>query len=112
MQYYARANTAHPAIGLISIGEVLTKEQAEALGAEKIAELLERGVLAACGGNPQAAPSPAATPEPDEQTPEQPNEEESDYDSEPEALDIADEIVNDEAPAEELKGSAKGRKKK
>ncbi len=110
MQYYARANTAHPAIGLISIGEVLTKEQAEALGAEKIAELLERGVLAACGGNPQAAPSPTPAPEPDGETSAQP--EPDDDDEELPELEITDEIVNDQ-PEEEPSGKGKkgGRRK-
>ena len=111
MQYYAKVNTAHPATGFITTGEVLTEKQARALGAEKIAELIERGVLAACGENPQAAPSaaPATPPEAEEETPDQPEEDDGELDE----LDVVDEIVTDEAPADKPDGSREnGRKKK
>lgn len=56
--YYATVNTGSPATGFISTGEVLTEEQAAALGEEKLAELVNAGVLAIGG---ETADEPAAT---------------------------------------------------
>jgi len=99
MKYYAKTNTADPRVGFISVGYVLTEEEAGKLGEEKIRELAARGVLAACGEEkkPQAeAPKqePAKEPEP-EPTPEPEAETESD---EPMELPMGDDIVGDGTP--------------
>ena len=59
MRYYAKVNTAHPRIGMLTTGEYLTEQQAEALGREKLKDLVERGVLAEDAGRP-AEPEKAA----------------------------------------------------
>ena len=52
MQYYAKTYTADPKTGLLSPGEYLTEEQVAALGEERIANMVERGILAVTGGKP------------------------------------------------------------
>lgn len=113
MQYYALVNTASPATGFITVGEVLTEKQAEALGAEKIAELVRERVLAPCDGE-----KPAEEERPDEKenaetaeagpapAPDDEQDESGGEDEELPELEITDEIVKDqaeEAPAEKPK---------
>ena len=127
MQYYAKVNTADPRIGFVSVGEMLTDDQARTLGKEKLDELTARGVLAACAASPKAAPSPAPaggaeetpdetpaeTPEetpaetPEETPDETPDETPEDDDELPE-LELGDDIVNDQP--EEKPNKGKGRK--
>lgn len=45
MLYYAKTNTAHPKVGFITKGEVLTGEQAARLGDELLKRMTENGVL-------------------------------------------------------------------
>lgn len=94
--YAALVNTADPRIGLITVGEVLTKEQADALGAEKLQELVARGVLSALGESKPAAKTtekPAAV----QHAAQDEEDEEDDYaDDEEEELDALDVIVDEE----------------
>ena len=103
MQYYAKVNTADPRIGFVSVGEMLTEDQARTLGKEKLDELTARGVLAACAASPKAAPSPA----PAGGAEETPDETPEDDDELPE-LELGDDIVNDQP--EEKPNKGKGRK--
>ena len=64
MQYYAKTYTADPATGLITPGEFLTEKQEAALGEERIAEMVARGVLGAMGKKPAQAEAPAKSEEP------------------------------------------------
>lgn len=104
MKYYAKTNTADPRVGFLSVGCVLTEEEAGKLGEEKIRELVARGVLAACGEEePQEEapkPEPAKAPEPEpepEMEPETEPETESESD-EPMELPMGDDIVGDGTP--------------
>lgn len=112
MQYFAKTNTADPRIGFISVGEYLTEKQVEALGAEKVAELVARGVLAASGEKPTDAVSPddAAPAEQEIEAPEARDDEETEPDDEelPE-LAMTEDIVNDqpEAPVAKKGGRRK-----
>ena len=45
MKYYAKTNTGAPKAGFITRGEVLTKKQEEALGEERLRDMVRRGVL-------------------------------------------------------------------
>lgn len=109
MQYYALVNTASPATGFISIGEVLTDKQAEALGDEKIVELVREKVLAPCGAEKPAEEEQTEPAAEETQQPE-PDDEEEAADGEDEEelpeLELTEEIVKDQAeetPAEEPK---------
>ena len=66
MSYYAKVHTGDPAVGLLAPGEILTDEQAEKFGAEKIKELCERGILGAL--EESGAPSLPSKPQSDEET--------------------------------------------
>lgn len=66
MSYYAKVYTGDPMIGLLAPGEVLTDEQAEKLGPEKIKELCERGILGALEDS--GAPSLPSKPQSEEET--------------------------------------------
>lgn len=120
MLYYAKVNTAHPATGMITVGEYLTKKQAEALGAEKLEELVRRGVLGKDSG--KAGEAPATTEEKPELTPEamltpEAEEEriateaaEADAEEDLPVLDAADTVVAEpEAPAPRRKKGAKAK---
>jgi len=117
MQYYAKTNTASPATGFITVGEILTEKQAGALGGEKLAELVKAGVLGVCGG--EGITPKAHEAEPAEATPEEPGtveaesaetaEEEPDGEELPE-LDVADELVKD-TPAKAAAPKNGGRRK-
>lgn len=62
MQYYARTNTGTPETGLITKGEFLTEKQVAALGEDRLADMVKRGVLGVTGGKP-ALTGEAATSE-------------------------------------------------
>ena len=127
MKYCARYNTADPKIGFVSVGEVLTDKQAEALGKEKIDELVKDGLLIAVGGTPEAEPHTPAQEEAGEdeaeeqgQTEADPDEldgdgeDEEDEDAEIPVGDDMDDIVpGDEADKPEAAADSKrGRRKK
>ena len=116
MKVYARTNTGDPRTGFISVGDVLTRKQMEALGEVKIEELIQRGVLGVL--REETAPAeepetPAAAPDAPQGTPEEKPEEEAPEDNEEELpeLDITGDMVGDaetpeaapEPPAEEPK---------
>lgn len=114
MQYFAKTNTADPRTGFISVGEYLTEKQVEALGMEKIAELVSRGVLAATEDAPETvSPTPADVAESEPAiTPElsEVNDEADDEETLPE-LELAEDIVKDqpEAPAPKKGGRRKAK---
>lgn len=88
MEYYAKTNTGSPETGFITAGEYLTKKQAEALGEEKLRDMVKRGVLGVTGESPRRPEPPA---EKDAQEP----------DTEPEAAaEDADEPEEAEEPEE------------
>lgn len=62
MQYYAKTYTADPKTGLLTPGEFLTEAKVAALGEDRIANMVERGVLAVTSGTP-ALTGEAATSE-------------------------------------------------
>ena len=79
MQYYALVNTATPQTGLITVGEMLTKRQAAALGKEKIEELVREHVLSPCEAPKEPERDPGEAPEtPSEETEEAVEEEQDD----------------------------------
>ena len=80
MSYYAKVNTADPLIGFVNVGECLSNEQAEALGEEKIDELVKNGVLGVTRDHAYEAPK-AQEAEPDADTSTQ-DEDEAAEDSE------------------------------
>jgi len=110
MKYYAKTNTATPATGFITVGEVLTEKQAEALGEEKLRDMVKRGVLGATGESPRRPEPPAEkvkdAPDP-ESEPEEQIEEEAEAEAAEEAEDAEDElpaldagdVIEDEPPA-------------
>lgn len=124
MQYYAKVNTADPRTGFISVGEYLTEKQVDALGTEKIAELVECGVLAASGDIPEAASPALANEQGQEETPpaneqeeaptdhnaDEADESDGDEDELPE-LDMTEDIVNDR-PEEPAPAPKKGGRRK
>ena len=116
MQYYAKTNTAHPLTGFISVGEYLTDKQVEALGADLVADMVARGVLAASGEIPEAAPpSPTDTHGQEEETfpdhdDEEADETDGDEDELPE-LDMTWDIVTDQ-PASAAPAPKKGGRRK
>ena len=113
--------TGNPRTGLIGMGEVLNAKQREALGEEKIRELIQRGVLAVLEEAAEEAPTPANLPEqapaplgeggqdtPQQEAEDTPQQETVDAPT----LDIAlDDIVGDgaEAPEEKPKRGRKGK---
>ena len=62
MQYYAKTYTADPKTGLLTPGEYLTEAQVAALGEDRIADMVKRGILCAAGEKP-AKPQQAAKSE-------------------------------------------------
>lgn len=98
MQYYAKTNTADPRTGMIHISEVLTEAQEEALGEEKLAELVQRGVLGVLGNETQKKQGKATDEEPvpeAEEEPEEDVEDESEDESEGEAEEEGDDDAGD-----------------
>ena len=121
MKYSAITYTADPHIGLVSPGEMLTEEQVNALGTEKIAELVERKVLMAWPEERNAAFVAERTPAPEptgdkkeskEENPEEenPEDETEDEDDQPE-LDAMEDIVSDDAPEPAAPKKNGGRRK-
>lgn len=116
MKYAAKVNTAYPGIGLVTTGEVLTDEQVEIIGADKIDELVAREVLAAMKEDTDVAAPPAdvihddapvSEPESVEESQEEAAtedeedvQEEADED-EPEELDAIDDVVSDDEQPDE-----------
>ena len=113
MKYYAKTHTGAPRAGFITKGEVLTKAQEEALGAERLRDMVERGVLGVMGeAEPEREPKTATV---DAQKPENPaseqvdggrsaeDAEEGDTEEELPELGDADDLISepDEEPAEE-----------
>ena len=135
MQYYAKTYTADPKTGLLTPGEFLTEEQVAILGEDRIANMVERGVLAATGDAPAQTEAPAKSEKPAEKKGKKPepvaeeadaededdtesedadeddSEAEEDEDELPE-LDAADAIDEEEKPAEKPAKTGKGRKTK
>ena len=123
MKYCAKTNTADPKTGFITKGEYLTDQQAEALGEEKLRDMVARGILSAEGGSPRTAEPPAepAAEEPDAE-PEAPEEPEAEDAEEADDADDAEEtedelpeldagdVIEDEPPAKPAKRG--GRKAK
>ena len=118
-KYCAKTNTADPRTGFISMGEILTDAQAEALGEEKLQELVERGVLGVMGGGTETPAPKQPDPEEPEEEPEDEPEDEADADDEDEeaededdlpTLDAGD-VIEDEQPAKPAakRGGRKGK---
>lgn len=116
MKYYAKTNTADPKTGFITKGEYLTDQQAEALGEEKLRDMVERGVLGAIGESPRATVPPTEPPiEPKAEEPEEPEEPASDdidgNDGDGDELPelSAGDVIVDETPAKPKRGGRKGK---
>ena len=113
MQYYAKVNTASPATGFISVGEVLTEKQAAALGEEKLNELVRDNVLGVCAD--ENKPAPASEPDGtdgDQITESEADSEDTDEDEELPELEMTPDMVNDkaeEAPAPKNGGRRKAK---
>lgn len=99
MQYYAKTNTADPRTGMIHISEVLTEAQEKALGEEKLAELVQRGVLGVLGGESQKKPGKATNKKPVPETEDEP-EEDTEDENEDETEDESEEDPEGEAEEE------------
>ena len=125
MKYYAKTYTADPKTGLLSPGEFLKEEQAAALGKDRLAEMVARGVLCAVGGEKTKAQEPddedvtAAVPDPEADNPNEDTEDgEDDAEGEEElmeldgagAIDAGDEP--EEKPAKKPAKNGGGRKQK
>ena len=125
MKYYARTYTADPKTGLLSPGEFLKEEQAAALGKDRLAEMVARGVLCAVGSESPKAQEPddedvtAAVPDPEADNPNEDTEDgEDDAEGEEElmeldgagAIDAGDEP--EEKPAKKPAKNGGGRKQK
>lgn len=115
MKYYAKTNTADPRTGFISTGEILTDAQVEALGEEKLQEMVARGVLGVQGGTNKSAPKKPEKPaEPETEPEDEPEDAEETIDAEDEddlpTLDAGD-VIEDEAPAKPAskRGGRKGK---
>ena len=111
MQYYTKTNTADPRIGFITKGEILSEEQVESLGEEKLTELVLREMLGAIEDK-QKAKEPHIAPEPHELSNGQKVEESeaSDDSQEPEELpelNVGDVICDEPAEAPKKRGGRK-----
>lgn len=111
MTYYAKTNTADPRTGFISVGEVLTDAQTDALGKDKLNELVERGVLGVSGGAEYSKPEQTIPPSSTESNISEDDKsdgvsEESDEDEESENAESEDDlptldveaVITDKAP--------------
>lgn len=111
MQYYAKVNTADPRVGFLCVGDVLTDEQAAALGEEKLKELKERDVL---GRYDEPDDTPAPLPYAAPMEPEAAPDAEDAEDGEEALPELGlDGLVKDEATSAEAPKSAekRGRRK-
>ncbi len=110
MTYFAKTNTADPRTGFISVGEILTDAQADALGEDKLNELVKRGVLGVSGGAEKPKSEQATPPEGSNQITPSEKSEDNEPEDEPEeaaedeeaegdlpTLD-AEDVILDEAP--------------
>ena len=118
MKYYALVNTAGPKTGFISVGEMLSDEQVQALGREKIEELVQERVIGClledeedeAEERPEDGAEDAQLSEGTEDAPmtdgaaEEGDEAEDDELPE---LDCADDVVSDAAQAETRNGRRK-----
>ncbi|MBR3740571.1 MAG: hypothetical protein IKN04_08935 [Clostridia bacterium] len=128
MKYCARYNTADPRIGFVSVGEILTDEQARMLGKDKIAELVNDGVLYAVRETTEAETEASSQEEPledggeleqAESSPDETDAGEDDSDGEadedaeiPEPDDMSDIVPEDKADEPEKHAENKrGRRK-
>jgi len=120
MQYYAKVNTAGPKTGFISVGEMLTDKQVEALGEEKLAELVAVGVLEEMADDPKPVSASTDTQGGDEDTHPATGDEgddvdEGDDDNDDEALpelEIEDELVEDQPSESSANAPRKGGRRK
>ena len=120
MKYYAKTHTGAPRVGFITRGEVLTKAQEEALGEERLRDMVERGTLGVMNDTEpeRKAEKPAEKPakEPEPEQPEDGGETEEEEEELPELGD-ADDLISEakeepapEKPAEKTTKSS-GRRK-
>ena len=120
MQYFAKVNTAGPKMGFISVGEMLTDRQVEALGEEKLAELVAVGVLEEMADDPKPVSASTDTQGDDEDAhPATGNDgddvDEADDDNDDEALpelEIEDELVEDQPSESSANAPKKGGRRK
>lgn len=120
MQYYAKVNTAGPKTGFISVGEMLTDRQVEALGEEKLAELVAVGVLEEMADDPKPVSASTDTQGDDEDTHPATGDDgddvdEGDDDNDDEALpelEIEDELVEDQPSESSANAPKKGGRRK
>lgn len=119
MKYVAKVNTAGPRTGFISVGEILTDAQAEALGEDKLRDLVKRGVLGTMADQPSEekhAPENAdmETGEPEPAQPETADEESAEAADEEELpeLSLTDDLVSDGPEEESDNGAKKGGRRK
>lgn len=102
MQYYAKTYTADPKTGLITPGELLTETQVDALGEDRIADMVERGVLGVTGGKPAQTEAPAKSEKPTEKREKKPAKAVEEADTEAgDAEDPADADEDDGTEGEE-----------
>ena len=116
MQYYAKTYTADPKIGLITPGEFLDEKQVEKLGEEKIADMVERGILGVSrkaqaqeSAKSEEPDAPVTDADEDEDTEAEAEENEAAEDGELPELDAAGEIGEEEPAAKPAKKA--GRRK-
>lgn len=118
MQYFAKVNTAGPKTGFISVGEILTEEQVEALGEEKLAELVAAQVLGELPDDPEPTNATADKQDGDEDVPPVPGDngdgedeadDENDDEEELPELEIEDELVEDQPEAPKKGGRRKAK---
>ena len=111
MTYYAKVYTGRPDIGFLTPGEILTEEQTGKLGAEKIKELCERGVLEALA-EAGASSIPTETQSEPERA-DEPTIEAGDDEELPEIGD-AEDLISDEPEQKPAKKTTKsgGRRSK
>ena len=123
MAYFAKANIGIPPFGVVTFGEMLKDEHIQALGSERVAELVKEKAL---GVQNDACPAPVPihaedhpeetmTADEAEQTDdaEEPEEEADETEEEGDELNLPmDELVNDAPEDTGETPKKKGRKKK
>ena len=115
MKVYARTNTGDPRTGFIGVGEVLTGKQREALGEEKIQELIQRGVLGVIREEaPAEKPEPPTTAPEAPDAPEETQEEEGPEENEEELpeLEISADLVGEAEKAPKSSAKKTGGRRK
>ena len=119
MAYFAKVNIGIPPFGVVTFGEMLKDEHIQALGSERVAELVKEKAL---GVQNDACPAPAPIPAEDhpEETMTADEAEQTDGAEEPDETDEEgdelnlpmDELVNDAPEDTGETTKKKGRKKK